>query len=97
MSDEIQFTCSVCGDQFEPDPAMVTDGQITPITISEDAPLPEGAFTMEELRAMTVDELMIHGIDPEDRARLLKQEPVPCTMLICTACQDRMLEEEDEE
>lgn len=83
-----KFRCQICGGEFDPDPRMICDG-------GWDIVIPEGALTEgsdltpDDVAEMDDAELVTVGIEPEDRAKILRGESVTTTFCICLECQDR--------
>jgi len=92
MSDELQFTCSECGKQFDPDPDSMVEVHWSAAVVPEEQAEEMVSVTPEELETKSDYELQEMGLTPEIRDKLLSGEEDVTSggICICRECQDRM-------
>ncbi len=98
MSDDLKFTCQVCGAQIEAEPDVIRETFLSPVLVTEEEhnkALSEGdVITPDQLRAMSHQELEEIGLTPNDRDKLLNGETVETgAMCVCKKCQDEAANE----
>ena len=98
--DPLKFCCEECGVEFDPDPAMMLEGGISPEWMEEQevqALESSGVeqLSAERLESMSADELAEYRLTPEDRDKLISGESIPFGMCLCLNCQDEMLKAQE--
>lgn len=93
MSDDLQFTCQVCGKQFEPTPDAMVEWEVEPKSVPTNK-VKDLDMTREDLAELEPDELKEMGLTEETRSALLEGKAVKFGGCICIQCQDEMLEEQ---
>ena len=96
MSDEIQFKCDECGDEFPADPNAMIEWEMKCEYIP-DGEAKEIGFSQADLEAMNEFDLKSVGITPEQRRVLLGGKTIKWGGCICLECQDAMMGEVERE
>lgn len=97
MSEELMFTCEICGKQFPPDPDTMVEAGLSPVLIPEGSEPPADLefIPKEDLEFASEETLAEMGLTPEQRDALLRGEEVTTGgMCICAECQDAALKAE---
>lgn len=95
MSDDIKFTCSECGQEFEPQPDTMFELEFGPVALTEEEAeaLDETgqAISREDLEQASDEELLEWGITGQERDAMLDGESVATGgICVCLDCQDRL-------
>lgn len=91
-NEEIQFLCSVCGKEFDPDPDTMVEFHLTPVRVRANDEIE--ALTLDDIRDLDSDDLQEIGLTEEARDAMLRGEETTVGGCICIACQDEALEED---
>lgn len=88
-SDEVKFTCSVCGKEFEPDPNTMVECGFEVVREATDEEV-ENLLSKSELEEATPEELHYMSLTQDMKEAMMRGEDVTTAACICLECQDEL-------